>query len=123
MAGCLFTKGEEMSRSKMSVLRLVCVGVSLLALSGIPAFAADEEPSDPSEKAGLGQLLLGSIISIEGENYQIQNEAGTTMKYHVSKETMLNGSDFKSGDQVIGSVTGEGHVLALTKRSSAKAGA
>lgn len=110
-----------MSRSKMSVLRLVCVGVSLLILSGVPAFAA-EEPSDPSEKAGLGQLLLGSITSIDGENYQIQNEAGDMMKYHVSTETMLNGSDFKAGDQVIGSVTAEGHVLALTKRSSAKVG-
>lgn len=111
-----------MSRSKMSVLRLVCVGVSLLALSGVPAFA-DEEKSDPSEKAGLGQLLLGSIISIEGENYQIRDEAGATMPYHVSKETNLNGSDFKAGDQVIGSVTAEGHVLALTRRFSAKVGA
>lgn len=123
MAGCLLTKGEEMSRLKMSVLGLVCVGVSLLVLSGIPAFAAEEEASDPSEKQALGQLLLGSIISIEGENYEIQNEAGATMKYHVSKETMLNSSDFKSGDQVIGSVTVEGHVLALTKRTSVKAGA
>lgn len=120
---CLLTKGEEMARSKMSVLRLVCVGVSLLALSGIPAFAADEEPNDPSEKPALGQLLLGSIISIEGENYEIQNEGGARMKYQVSKETMLNSSDFKSGDQVIGSVTAEGHVLALTKRFSTKAGA
>jgi len=112
-----------MSRSKMSVLRLVCVVVSLLALSGVPVFAADDEPSDPSEKAGLGQLLLGSIISIEGENYQIRNEAGALMQYHVSKETKLNDSDFKTGDQVIGSVTAEGHVLALTKRFTTKLGA
>ena len=114
-----------MSRSKQSVLRvlqLVCVGVSLLALSGLPVYAADEEPSDPSEKGSAGQVLLGSIASIDGENYLIRNEEGGTLKYHVSKETMLNGSDFQAGDRVIGSVTPEGHVLALTKRFSTKVG-
>ncbi|MDH5776448.1 MAG: hypothetical protein OEZ57_16225, partial [Nitrospirota bacterium] len=63
-----------MSRSKQSVMRLVCVGVSFLALSGLPAFAADEEPSDPSEKGSAGQVLLGSIASIDGESYLIRNE-------------------------------------------------
>ncbi|MDH5564281.1 MAG: hypothetical protein OEY91_11755 [Nitrospirota bacterium] len=111
-----------MSRSKMSVLGLVCAGVSLLALSGVPAFAA-EEPSDPSEIGTMGQVLLGAITSIDGENYQIRDENGATMPYHVSKETILNGSDFKAGDHVIGSVTPEGHVLALTKRFTAKVGA
>jgi|GEM_PF-3459964 len=93
-----------MSRSKMSVLRLVCVGVSLLVLSGVAAFAA-EETSDPSETGTMGQVLLGAIASIDGENYQIRNEDGATIQYHVSKETILNGSDFKAGDHVIGSVT------------------
>jgi len=112
-----------MSRSKMSVLRLVCVGISLFAFSGVTAFAADEESSDPSEKGPMGQVVLGSIIAIEGESYQIRNEDGATMSYHVSKESKLNDSDFKPGDHVIGSVTPEGHVLALTKRFSGKTGA
>ena len=111
-----------MSITKMGILRLACVAVSLLALSGVSAFAA-EESSDPSETGTMGQVLLGAIASIDGENYQIRNEEGAIMKYHVSKDTMLNGSDFKAGDQVIGSVTAEGHVLALTKRSSTKVGA
>ena len=111
-----------MFRSKMRVFRLACVGVSLIALSGVSAFAA-EEPSDPSETGTMGQVLLGAIAAIDGENYQIRNEDGATMRYHVSKETMLNDSDFKPGDKVIGSVTGEGHVIALTKRFSTKTGA
>ena len=107
----------------MSVLRFMCLAVLLVALSGVPAFATDEEPSDPSETGTMGQVLLGAIASIDGENYQIRNEDGATIQNHVSKETKLNDSDFKAGDHVIGSVTAEGHVLALTKRSSAKVGA
>ncbi len=112
-----------MSRSKKNVLRLVCVGVSLVALMGIPAFAADEEASDPNEKGTMGSLLLGSVISIEGDQYIIRDEEGRTAPYHVSKDSKLNDSGFAAGDQVIGSVTPEGHVIALTKRFSTKVGA
>ena len=94
----------------------------MLALSGVPAFA-DGEGSSPDEHGTAGQVLLGSIAGIEGEQYVIRDEDGKTANYHVSKDTMLNGGEFQAGDQVIGSVTPEGHVIALTKRNSAKPGA
>ena len=122
MAVLSLTKGDGMSRLTMRGLRLTCVSVALLALSGVPAFA-DGEGSSPDEQGTMGQVLLGSIASIDGEQYAIRNEDGNTVKYHVSKDSMLNGGEFQAGDQVIGSVTKDGHVIALTKRLSPKPGA
>ncbi len=111
-----------MSRSTRSVLGLVCASVAVLAFSGVPAFA-DGEGSSPDEHGTMGQVLLGSIESIDGEQYAIREENGGTVKYHVTKDTKLNGESYQAGDRIIGSVTKEGHVLALSKRLSTKPGA
>jgi len=107
---------------RLRVMRLACFSVVLFMMGGVSAFA-DGEGGGANEQGTLGQLLLGNILSIEGEQYSIRAEDGNTRNYHVSKETMLNSSDFKAGDQVIGSVTKEGHVIALTKRMTARPGA
>jgi len=103
-------------------MRLVCFSFVLFMMGGGSAFA-DGEGGGAEEQGTLGQVLLGDILSIEGEQYSIRTQDGNTGNYHVSKDTMLNSQDFKAGDKVIGSVTKEGHVIALTKRMTSRTGA
>lgn len=98
--------------------------VALLMIIGVAsAQAASEEtstlyPSTNQEVVSHGHVLLGEILSVEGDHFVVRNLDGDIQSYRLVSRKALHGSRFTVGDHVIGSVTETGELVALTKQVS-----
>ena len=72
-----------------------------------------------SDGVGVGIVVSGEVLRIEGENYVVKDAMGKEVKLHVSPETKKDG-DIKVGDKIEAQADATGHALSIKAAKAAK---